>query len=180
MTKEELLQRKQKNIEAARLVLKGADAPLKRLIELGEGLQADTSFGYAWKIFARARQKPEVQIDAKRNLELAQKQAVCTYKDPDLPADQRLRRAFEILQRVDDLKTTTNQETLGLAGAISKRVWELESQKQHLERALSFYLRGHAQGIGTDDNGYSGINAAFVLDLLAEQEEQEAESAFTN
>src|SRR5688572_29471084 len=129
MTKEELLQRKQKNIEAARLVLKGADAPLERLIELGKDLQADTSFGYAWKIFARARQKPEVQIDAKRDLALAQKQAVCTYKDPDLPADQRLRRAFEILQRVDDLKTTTNQETLGLAGAINKRLWELDSQK---------------------------------------------------
>jgi predicted acylesterase/phospholipase RssA len=179
MTKEELAQRKAKNIEAAKLVIKGSDLPLERLITLGKDLQADTSFGYGWKIFARARQKPEVQVDAKRNLQLAHKQAVCTYKDPDLPADQRLRRALEILRRADDLKTTTNQETLGLAGAISKRLWELDSQKQHLERALAFYLRGHAQGISTDDNGYNGINAAFVFDLLAEQEEQEAESAFT-
>jgi predicted acylesterase/phospholipase RssA len=179
MTKQELAQRKENNIEAAKLILRGKDATLEELIKLGKDLKDDTSFGYGWKIFARARQKPEVERNSKLNLELAQKQAVCTYKDPDLPADQRLNRAFEILLRADDLKETIDQETLGLAGAISKRLWELDSQKQHLERALAFYRRGHAQGVETDDNGYTGINAAFVLDLLAQQEEKEAESAFT-
>ena len=179
MTKEELAQRKEKNIQAAKLVLQGADPPLEELIQLGNDLQADTSFGYAWKMFARARRKPEVAKDAKLNLKLSQGQSVCTYKDPDLPADQRLNRAFEILQRADDLKSTNNQETLGIAGAISKRLWELDSQKQHLERALAFYRRGHAQGVDTNNNGHAGINAAFVLDLLAEQEEKEAAQAFT-
>lgn len=54
MTKEELAQRKEKNIEAAKLVLKGADPLLEELIQLGNDLQADISFGYGWKIFAAA------------------------------------------------------------------------------------------------------------------------------
>ena len=178
MTRQERDQRKQRNIDRAKLILQGADATLPELMKLGIDLQADTSFAYGWKVFTRARRKPEVEKDAALNLKLSQKQAVCTYKDPDLPADQRLNRAFEILERADDLRTTTNQETLGLAGSINKRKWELDGQKQHLERALAFYRRGHALGVATDDNGYTGINAAFVLDLLAEQEEGEANDAF--
>jgi predicted acylesterase/phospholipase RssA len=178
MTRQERNQRKQKNIDQAKLILQGADTTLAELIKLGDDLKKDTSFGYGWKIFARARRKPEVKKDAKLNLKLAQKQAVCTYKDPDLPTDQRLKRAFEILEQADDLSSTTNQETLGLAGSINKRTWELDGQKQHLERALAFYRRGHVLGVATDDNGYTGINAAFVLDLLAEQEEEESKCAY--
>lgn len=178
MTRQERDQRKQQNIDRAKLILQGTDATLAELMTLGNDLQADTSFGYGWKIFALARRKPEVEKDAQLNLKLSQKQSVCTYKDPDLPADQRLTRAFEILKRADDLRTTTNQETLGLAGSINKRTWELDGQKQHLERALAFYRRGHLLGVATDDNGYTGINAAFVLDLLAEQEEEEAKEAY--
>jgi predicted acylesterase/phospholipase RssA len=179
MNRQEREQRKRENVEKAKLILQGADTALEQLRKLGNDLKADTSFGYGWKIFSRARRKDEVKKDPKLNLNLAQKQAVCTYKDPDLPADQRLKRAFEILEQADDLRTTTNQETLGLAGAINKRKWELDGQKQHLERSLAFYRRGHALGVETDDNGYTGINTAFVLDLLAEQEEEESREAYS-
>ena len=63
-----------------------------------------------------------------------------------------------------------------MAGAIHKRLWELDGQKQHLERSLAFYLRGYEQGV-EGDYGYTGINAAFVLDLIADQEEEEARKA---
>jgi predicted acylesterase/phospholipase RssA len=106
-------------------------------------------------------------------LKLAQLLALATYKDPDLPPDEKLDNAFNILCEADDIRTTKNQETLGLAGAIHKRLWELDGQKQHLERSLVFYLRGHEQGV-EGDFGYTGINAAFVLDLIADQEEEAA------
>lgn len=179
MTRQERDQRKKQNVEKAKLILRGADASLDQMRQLAKDLKNDTSFGYGWKILSRLRRKPEVQKDKELDLGLAQQQAVCTYKDPDLPADQRLDRAFEILERADNLRTTEDQETLGIAGAINKRCWELDGQKQHLERALAFYLRGHGLGVETDDNGYNGINAAFVLDLLAEQEEKEAAEAYT-
>jgi predicted acylesterase/phospholipase RssA len=179
MTRQERNQRKQQNVARAKLILQGSDASLQELTQLANDLKADTSFGYGWKIFSRARRTDEVKKDAKLNLKLAQKQAVCTYKDPDLPADQRLKRAFEILEQADDLRTTTNQETLGLAGAINKRTWEVDGQKLHLERALAFYRRGYRLGVDSD-NGYTGINAAFVLDLLAEQEEEESRDAYAS
>src|SRR5262249_42702750 len=85
-----------------------------------------------------------------------------------------------------------------LAGAIHKRKWEVDGQRLHLERALFYYLRGYAQGApegsradvlrylhdnpgcqlrADDDQGYNGINAAFVLDVLAQQEQEEARRA---
>jgi predicted acylesterase/phospholipase RssA len=103
--------------------------------------------------------------------------ALCTYKDPDLQADERLDRALDILREsCEDLNLTTDQETLGITGAIYKRKWELDNQTQQLERSLNYYLRGYEQG-PSKDQGYTGINAAFVLDLLAHQEEEEAGKA---
>lgn len=92
-----------------------------------------------------------------------------TYKDPDLPIDEALNSALSILSGIADLKTTNDQETLGLAGAIYKRWWEAYGQRDDLERSLDYYLRGQAQG-ADQDQGYTAINAAFVYDLLAAQE----------
>jgi hypothetical protein len=50
--------------------------------------------------------------------------------------DDRLDRALEILEARAALTSSTNPETLGLAGAIYKRKWEIYAQRQHLEHAL--------------------------------------------
>jgi predicted acylesterase/phospholipase RssA len=110
----------------------------------------------------------EIAADPKRGLRLAQLHTLCTYKDSSLPARTRLESALRILCEADDLASTDDQETLGLAGAIHKRLWETDGQLPHLERSLHFYRRGYEAGI-EKDYGYTAINAAFVLDLLAEQ-----------
>lgn len=149
---------------------------------LAKRLKERKLFGYARKILSLARQK-NIDIDEEKGLWLAQQHTVCTYKDVDLPCDERLDRALTILgtyleARQQSLRTTTNQETLGIAGAIHKRKWEVYNQKQHLERSLAYYLRGHREGPANDnDHGYTGINAAFVLDILAHQESKEATKA---
>jgi predicted acylesterase/phospholipase RssA len=157
----------------AREILRGKEASLIDFLSLSRQLQNDKSFGYARRLLARARLEPDPEAGPKMALLLAQQHATCTYKDPDLPADARLERALDILRQVENLQQTTNQETLGIAGAIHKRKWEVDSRKQHLERALDYYLRGYSQGV-TKDFGYTGINAALVLDLLADQEASEA------
>ncbi len=76
----------------------------------------------------------------------------------------------------DPLRDTRDQETLGIAGAIHKRRWEVDGGTGHLERALAYYLKGwKVDPVG--DHGYTGINAAYVLDLLAHLEEAEAAEA---
>lgn len=162
------------SIEEALLILKGKEDTPDNLLALSKKLKSKNAFKYARRVLARARQQPVADVVLR--LKLAQQHALCTYKDPDLPADERLTRALGILQEADDLATTKDQETLGLAGAIYKRRWEVDAQKQHLERALDYYRRGYDEGPAADQ-GYTAINAAFVLDLLAAQESEGAEAA---
>jgi predicted acylesterase/phospholipase RssA len=168
------------------------------MLKLAKTLVQYKQFGYARRLLDRARKESHRTNNADIYLELFQKSAVYTYKDPDLPLAWRLDRALNILSDAEDLSTTQNQETLGIAGAIYKRKWEVDGQRNHLERSLLYYLRGYSQGAPNPgrsnilaylqntrraklnaeaDRGYTGINAAFILDLLAQQEEEEARRA---
>ena len=83
---------------------------------------------------------------------------------------ERLDAALGMLEQGAQLSAGPTQETLGLAGSIYKQKWLVDGQKQHLETAFRYYYRGHQRGVTTSDFGYTGINAAFVLDLLSEIE----------
>jgi predicted acylesterase/phospholipase RssA len=164
-------------VKAAHDILRGQSLEPSDMLELARKLKEEKQFGLARRLLARARLEPSLNDDPKLRLKIYQQSALCTYKDPDLQAAARLDRALEILrQSCEDISATTNQETLGITGAIYKRKWELDNQTQHLERALSYYRRGYAQG-PANDQGDTGINAAYILDLLAHQEEQEARTA---
>lgn len=165
------------NVKAAHDILRGQSLEPDKMLELAKRLKEEKEFGLARRLLALARLEPSLNDDPRLRLEVYQQSALCTYKDPDLQADARLDRALEILrQSSEDINTTTDQETLGIIGSIYKRKWELDNQKQQLERSLNYYQRGYAEG-PAHDQGYTGINAAYVLDLLAYQEEEEAKNA---
>lgn len=165
------------NVAAAHDILRGESLEPREMLKLAKRLKEEKQFGLARRLLARARLEPSLSDDPKLRLEVCQQSALCTYKDPDLQVDARLDRALEILrQSCEDINATTNQETLGIIGAIYKRKWEIDNQKQELERSLNYYRRGYAQG-PDKDQGYTGINAAYVLDLLALQEDEEAKKA---
>ncbi|MFP5263407.1 MAG: patatin-like phospholipase family protein [Blastocatellia bacterium] len=163
-------------VSRAKEILRGAHATPSEILPLAKSLLARRQFGYARRVLAIARKNPRANDVAGQAVKLAQQHALATYKDPDLPVNSRLDRALEILNDFEDLRATKNQESLGIAGSVLKRKWEVDSQKQYLERSLAFYLRGYELGIKSD-GGYTAINAAFVLDLLAYQEEMEAAQA---
>ena len=161
--------RTNENVAQAKAMLGGQTIAFDEMVKLAKWLKNARYFSYARQIFARAR----TLLEAKTNrLWLGQQHALCTYKDPDLPTVEKLDRALEILQEVDDLPTTRNQETLGLTGSIFRQKWEADGQRLNLERSLAYYSRGYQQGIESD-YAYTAINTAFVLDLLALQEEKE-------
>ncbi len=168
--------RKSPNVERAKVILRGGQEDPQEIFDLAMELKGENRFTYARRLLYRASKHRETASDKKLRLKIYQQFALCTYKDEDLPADERLDRALEILQEIADFETTTDQETLGLIAAIYKRKWEVDDQRQHLERALQFYLRGYEQG-NDGDQGYNGINAAFILDRLASLEESEAGKA---
>ena len=141
-------------------------------------LKQERKFWLGRKLLDRYAEREEVRQhpDARLRRKFGQQRALCTYKDPDLPAEDRLDRALGILEAADPLDRSTDQETLGQAGAVYKRKWELTGHRQHLETALDYYLRGHQEGV-VNDYGYTAVNAAFVLDLLADLAESGARPA---
>jgi len=161
------------DIRNARAILRGEVnvPPPAALYELAERLKADDRFSHARRILAFARTRSISDESLAR--ELRQRHALCTFKDTDLPAEQRLEAAMRILASGEDLEGTTDQETLGLAGSICKQRWQLDVRREHLELSLHYYRRGHAVGV-RGDTGYTSINAAYVLDVLASLEEESA------
>jgi predicted acylesterase/phospholipase RssA len=155
--------------DEARKIVRGGKATPAQVLDLVKVLSRERRFGLARKILQRVRNDPSLGADWELRLKVGHKLSLNTYKDPDLPSDKKLQDALEILQSFENLQTSTNQETLGQAGAIYKRRWELTAQQRDLETSLAYYYRGYLQGVGTDQ-GYTGINAAFALDLLADIE----------
>jgi predicted acylesterase/phospholipase RssA len=162
-------------IKKAKNILRGEAADPQAVLKLvKDDLKKEKAFDYARKILGRMRPHPALKQDPSLALKIAQQQALCTYKDQNLSPDKRFNEALEILddahrQLGESLATTKDQETLGQAGAINKYRWEVSGLKQHLEQSLNFYLRGYREGV-EKDYGYTSINAAFVLDLLASLE----------
>ena len=148
------------DVARANAVLSGpAGSPtmetLKEMLVLSKRLAGYKNFNLARQVLKRARE--ELVNDSNEPLlkdsvpevceEVDQKSALYTYKDPDLPRDWQLDRAWDILRHAFNLAKTENQETLGLAGGIFKRKWEADQLRQNLDRSLYYYLRGYAVGV---------------------------------
>jgi len=149
--------------DRAKKVLAGTQISPNEAETLVKLLKRERAFGQARKVLALIR--TQKISDSALRIRLAQEHSLCTYKDPDLFPETKLDQALSILTLDCSLDTTTDQETLGLAGSIYKEKWKLDAQKEHLEQSLAYYLRGYQEG-PAGDYGYTGINAAFILDLL--------------
>ncbi|MDH3529126.1 MAG: patatin-like phospholipase family protein [Acidobacteriota bacterium] len=170
---------KRRLIEDAKKTLDQKDKNPAQLLELAKDLKGVNQFSFARRILELATERIASQPaagaldpnDLELHTKIIQQFALCTYKDTDLPADSRLDQALGILGELDSFPPASvegRQETFGLIGAIFKRKWEIDNQRRNLERSLEYYEAGCELGLKTDD-GYTAINTAFVLDLLADQ-----------
>ncbi|MFN0148623.1 MAG: patatin-like phospholipase family protein [Dehalococcoidia bacterium] len=137
-------------------------------------LKREKQFEFGHALLAKALENPS--LTAEERVPLRQERAQCLYKDPDLAPEFALSEALKALTGPDApaLEDETDKETLGIAGAIYKRWWEVDGERSNLERACSFYEKGYAQELAlrAGDGGlaldwYAGINAAYVRALLA-------------
>jgi predicted acylesterase/phospholipase RssA len=168
--------RDSKIISEALVILRGGQTEPAKILELAKKLKGELRFGYARRLLLRASNHEDIDKDPNLRETVFQQLALCTYKDQDLPVDERLDRALEILRKIANFEKTTVQETLGLIAAVYKRKWEFDNQRENLEQSLVYYLRGYDQG-PANDQGYTGINAAYILDRLASLEEAQARRA---
>jgi predicted acylesterase/phospholipase RssA/cellulose biosynthesis protein BcsQ/Flp pilus assembly protein TadD len=161
------------DVEQIRRMLAGQEVAYPDAVQLFNRLKKARYFSYARQLLTRIQRMPAA---SDQRLYFAQQLALCTYKDTDLGVEARSKQALAILDEADPLAATVNQETLGLAGAVHKQRYRATAQNSDLERSATYYLRGYARGIAVD-YGYTAINAAFILDLLAQHEERQAQQA---
>lgn len=93
---------------------------------------------------------------------LVQQLALATYKAERPDKLQALRAAEAILAPLSPA-TSSDAETVGLWGAVHKRLWEEGGDKADLDKAIRAYQRGFF----LKDDHYTGINFAYLLDVRA-------------
>jgi hypothetical protein len=91
-----------------------------------------------------------------------QQLALATYKSKKPDPIAALNAAKEILQKLRPHEFT-DPETLGLWGAVHKRLYELTGDTAALDESIW----GHEKGFYVKNDHYNGINLAFVLNLRA-------------
>jgi len=131
-----------------------AKAPLSELIENAENAKNNNEFTTAAELY-KVCLKFEPQ-----NVFLRQRLALVTYKSQKPNPKKALTNAGEILSSLEP-ERTTDAETLGLSGAINKRLYELTDDEKFLDQAAWFYERGFY----VKQDYYNGINFAFLLTL---------------
>jgi len=95
-----------------------------------------------------------------------QQYALCTYKSSYPTKQTALTDALEIIKRLEpEGRTTNDPETLGIAGAINKRLWLLTNDIEFLNRAIAYY----GKGFNLNSDYYTGNNYALCLELKSEQ-----------
>ena len=104
---------------------------------------------------------------------VVQQWALATYKSKMPSLREALDGAWRIIQELAP-DTSTDPETLGIAGAIQKRLWEATQDPQHLERALELYGRGFE----VKQDYYNGENYALCLDMRAAMEADPDEARY--
>src|SRR5215203_5712599 len=108
--------RDSKTVKEALLILRGGQEGPEKMLDLAMKLKGELRFTYARRLLLRASKHKDTALDHKLREKIFQQLTLCTYKDEDLSADERLDRALETLHEIADFKTTTVQETLGLIG----------------------------------------------------------------
>lgn len=132
----------------------------------------DQSASMLWDMFHQARassnwagaQLPLAQLEQRMpgDAFIVQQLALATYKSKQPDAASALEKATEILRRLDPAQSN-DPETLGLWGAIHKRLWEESGSREALEEAV----RSYGKGFYLKDDHYNGINYAFMLNVRA-------------
>ena len=93
---------------------------------------------------------------------IVQQLAMATYRSRHPTPVDALGEARQILSALEP-ETSGDPETLGLWGAIHKRLWEETTDRAALDRSITAYERGFVM----KRDCYNGINYAYMLDVRA-------------
>jgi hypothetical protein len=99
---------------------------------------------------------------------VVQQLALLTYKSKDLEPRDALLQARTILEEISP-RNSGDPETLGIWGAVHKRLSEIGNTPEERRGALEEAVWAYEKGFYLKDDHYNGINYAFLLNVRAVQ-----------
>jgi hypothetical protein len=161
---------------AAASIKTTAESPtLAVLIQEGEKAIAADQFGAAKTFFATALKMASIEVDKTGSIDgekertivhdpyLVQRLVLATYKAKQPNHVEALNEAKKLLEALNP-HDSNDPETVGLAGAIEKRLFEEGQGVEHLKAAIWFYARGYY----LRNDWYNAINFAYLLNVRAD------------
>lgn len=107
---------------------------------------------------------------------IIQQLALATYKSK-LPNPQAAFEEARALLLTLDPATSNDTETLGMWGAVHKRLWDLTKDTPNRDTShLDEAVRGYGRGFYLRNDYYNGINVAFILNVRAANARSRAEA----
>lgn len=147
-----------------------AEAAQKKLshhMHEGERLMRRSDHLAAMEQFLAARDmKPEEP-------DILQKLALSTYKSKSPDEISALHAGLAVLDHLEP-QLSNDPETLGIAGAINKRIWLLQGDRVALELAIRLYGRGFE----VRRDYYNGENFALCFEYRAQEQADQAEKVY--
>jgi hypothetical protein len=140
---------------------------LSVLMQQVDAAQKKSDFMTAKALLTTVRDMMRPKGDtAQENPYIVQRLALVTYKSKYPTVHAALEEARELLLALEPA-TSNDTETLGLWGAVHKRLWEETEDKQEGRKYLDEAIRGYERGFYLRNDYYNGINLAFLLNVRA-------------
>ncbi|NIF05149.1 DUF4071 domain-containing protein [Chryseobacterium sp. Tr-659] len=129
------------------------------IVEAAREKMEESNFKEAKRLWKKASEKVE------NDVYYTQQWALATYKDEGQNPIDCLFEALNIIKTLEpESRNTIDPETLGITGAIYKRLWfEDKNNIEYLNKAIEYYKRGFT----INQDYYTGENYALCLDLKA-------------
>ncbi len=136
-------------------------------LSAGEKAMRDDDFAAAAREFAFAAELKPTES------KIIQQLALATYKSEMPTSEEALLSGIAILGELDPDRSN-DPETLGIAGAMHKRLWKLKQDPSYLNAAIRYYGRGFE----LMRDYYNGENLATCYDFRAEVQRDAAERTY--
>jgi tetratricopeptide (TPR) repeat protein len=150
------------------------DPTLSVLMEQAQAAQKKGEFVVAKSLLSAIREmmRPKGPDDPRHEEPyIIQQLALATYKSQLPTPQQALEEARALLAPLGPA-TSNDTETLGIWGAVHKRLWDVTHDVTHLDEAV----RGYERGFYLRNDYYNGINLAFLLNVRAANAPRRAEA----
>ncbi len=138
------------------------------IVEKAKKCMSESNFEEAKKFWKKATEKIPSESY------FIQQYALSIYKSKQPTELSALSDALKVIESLEPDGDTNDPETLGITGAIYKRMWVLNNDREYLRRAIKYYEKGFK----LRNDYYTGENYALCLNMMATIEKNDEKTYY--